>query len=229
MNAMNQIQALTERSGSLPDRAQQIAITDSETFARAGVVLRDMKAVRKEIAETFGPIIQSAHATWKEAIAQRKRVEAPLEDAERHVKAKVSAYLQAEEQSRRVETARLAAQAKAEDDERRLEEAGALEAAGEPEAAERVLDKPTFQPPPPPVSRPAPKAAGISSRELWRADVVDLTALVRSVAAGDAPISLLTVDPKVLGGLVRSLKGELKLPGIKVTCDHTISTRMSGS
>lgn len=58
--------------------------------------------------------------------------------------------------------------------------------------------------------------AGVSLRETWRAEVVDFMALVKAVAAGKAPESYLLPNDQLLNQQARSLKDELRLPGVKV-------------
>lgn len=66
-----------------------------------------------------------------------------------------------------------------------------------------------------------PKVAGLSNRDNWRAECVDLKALVQAVAAGQAPLSLVMANDKVLGQQARSLKEHFIAPGVRVWNDKT--------
>lgn len=70
-----------------------------------------------------------------------------------------------------------------------------------------------------------PKAAGTSKREIWSAEVTDLMVLVKAVAEGAAPISVLDANMKVLNGLAKSLRAELNIPGVKAVSKESMSVR----
>lgn len=55
-------------------------------------VLREIKALRKEIEETFDPMQRAAHAAWQEVLRQRHKIEDPLEEAEERAKKLFGAY-----------------------------------------------------------------------------------------------------------------------------------------
>jgi hypothetical protein len=72
----------------------------------------------------------------------------------------------------------------------------------------------------------APKAAGIATREVWYSEVTDLDALIKAAAAGNSSArECLMANDKVLGAKVRSLKGALSLPGVRVWSENAIAAR----
>ena len=176
-----------------------------------------------EISRVFSPIIEKAHAAHKEAIAQRTRLEAPLRQAETVLKGRVVAFLDQEAALRRVEEARLmAAQAQAEES-RRVAEAAALEQAGLHVEAEAVLTAPP--PPPVPVTLAPPQADGVSTREVWRAEVRDLAALVRAVAEGKVPAAAVEPCLPFLNGQARALKGLMAYPGVQAVKETVVAVK----
>ncbi len=216
-------ESLEQETSALAVQAEALKITDAASFERAGLFLRGVKAMRERVANTFDPIQTKAHAAWKEVLRQRKTIEEPMERAERIVKGSISTYTLEQERRARVEAARAAAAAKKADEERRLAEAASLEAAGEPEAAAAVLDEPAPPPPPPPA--PVARVSGITTRTVWKARVTDKAALIRAVADGKAPSSLLEVDEASLGALARASKGELRIPGVEAFEERGVSAR----
>ena len=218
---------LTHESASLVAQAQSYECRTPKVYERAGSFLKDLKALKQEIKETFGPMKRKTDAAHKEVVAQEKTLLAPIEAAERTVKGQMSAYLQRCEQERRALQAKAEAEARKEEEDRRLEAAAALEAEGHQEEAERVLSEPEVEAPPPPVPGP-PKVAGVSHRDKWTAEVTDFAALVRSVAAGGAPIAVLTIDQASLNKLAETHKQGLEIPGVKVRCEKIIAARASG-
>lgn len=209
---------------ALPDEARMIVIRgDADYQAAAGWLRERVKAVLAQADAVFDPIISSAHATWKKALAQKAVVVGPIEEAERIVKGAIAAYLR--EQGR----LRLEAQKAAEASARKLAEdealarASALEAAGRPVEAAAVLDRPLAVMP---VSVAAPpRAEGVSRRTNYRAQVIDLKALVRHVAAHPEHSNLLLPNGPALNQLAKSLKGDLAIPGVKVVAEDVIGAR----
>lgn len=60
------------------------------------------------------------------------------------------------------------------------------------------------------------KVEGVSHRENWKADGEDLMATIKAVAAGEAPITVLTWDTKELTRLAKALKGTFSCAGVRV-------------
>jgi hypothetical protein len=213
-----------------PDRARALTIENDTTYIEAGEMLKGIKALRKEVDDAFDPIIKKAHEAHKEACGQKKKAETPLLDAETILKRGLVAYETEQERLRQIEQRRLQEEARQIDEARRLEEAAALErqavATGDETLraeAEELISAPVCAPavyvPP-----STPKVSGISYRENWRIDPnVDLKALCLAIAQGRQPVSLILPNVTALNGLARSLKGEMKVPGVKVVCEKIAS------
>jgi hypothetical protein len=72
----------------------------------------------------------------------------------------------------------------------------------------------------------APKASGISSRENWFAEAINLDELIKAAAEGhSAARECLMANDKVLGAKARALKGALSIPGVRVWSENGISAR----
>jgi hypothetical protein len=68
--------------------------------------------------------------------------------------------------------------------------------------------------------------SGISGRVNYTASVTDLMELVKSVAAGTAPIQCLMADEKFLGAQARAFKTAGPLfPGVVCQAERTLSAR----
>lgn len=79
---------------------------------------------------------------------------------------------------------------------------------------------------------PPPRAAGISGRENWKAEITDAEALIKAAAEGHALAKAIVVRAiqeagnKVASQQAKSLKGELNtVPGIRAWDDRTIAVR----
>jgi len=197
---------LETKALSIPEQAKALTIVDAPSYEMAGGVLVQIKSLRAEVATVFDPIIDKAYEAHKTAIAQRKRVETPLIQAENYLKPLMAEYMTSQEKKRREEEAKAqdALRKKAEDEQ--LEKARQAEARGDHRKAEAILNQPVI---PPPVILPTqtPKINGVSFRKTWAFKVDDETLI---------PREYLTPDLSKIGQVVRALKGQTKIPGVSV-------------
>jgi len=82
-----------------------------------------------------------------------------------------------------------------------------------------------------PMVAPA-KAEGISSRQNWKAEVVDLQALVSAAGAAAARgditlLGYLEPNTKALGQVAKALKGAARIPGVRIYAEDAIAVRRS--
>ena len=102
-----EVQSIERKATDIQGQAAAIAVTNHEQEQAAVDFLKGLKAVRKEVEGTFGPIKEKAHATWKETVAQEKKHLEPLDAAERMVKGKIVYFQDEQEKLRRMEQTRL--------------------------------------------------------------------------------------------------------------------------
>lgn len=204
---------ITERALTVPEQAKAITITTSDDYVRAGELLLVIKDIRKEIDATFDPIIKKAHETHKEAVAQKKKVDAPLVEAEGIIKPRIAAYMAEQERIRREEEARLREIARKEEEERRLLEAIAAEESGQKEEATAILEEPAYVAPVI-VPKTTPKVQGISMQKRWTFRIVNPSLI---------PREYLTIDEQKIGAVVRALKDQASIPGVEVYAEDTIA------
>jgi len=213
-----------------PSRAAALVIATHEQYSRAGEFLRAIKGLRNTIAETFRPHISRAHEAHRALVAEQKKAEAPLIDAETILKAKLVSYDEEQERIRRQEEARLRNLARQEEERRHLEQAAAMEreaaATGDTQLqaeAEALLDTP-IETPVVSVEKATPKVAGLSYSERWSAVVTDKTKLVAYVAANPQYLNLVDANMPALNGLARSLKQAMAVPGVQATSTRTVAS-----
>jgi len=205
---------LQDEAHTLPAIVGALAIVDDASFQGAGRVLRRIKAVRDTITRLFAPHIARAFEAHRALVADRKRLEAPLAETERVLKAKLAAFTVVDD-VRRAAVARQ--QTAAATDARAAQiwtEVEQLEAAGyHAEAAEVATE--LVAAPLSIVCTPAPlKADGLVRRDRWTYAIVDAT---------QVPREYLAVDHQKLGAVVRALKGTIQIPGIRVWAERTIA------
>jgi hypothetical protein len=215
---------INAQRGEVVSIADAIVIADQASYERAASHLTAVKALQVKVGEMFDDLVSAAHKAHKLLTERRAQHTNPLLAAERALKSKMSAYVTEQERIARQRAAEAAAKAREEEEARRLAEAAELEKAGESEAALAVLDEPVNLPPPAPLGMATPRADGISTRETWHAEVTDLMALVKAIAAGQAPLSLVEASKNV-GGWARSTHGTVQIPGVRVWSTKEIAAR----
>ncbi len=216
---------LEERALTWPERARAVVIVTDRDFESAGELLRDVKSLRQEIHAHHNPMIEAASRAHKLAIAARKKLDEPLDMAEREIKRRMGDYRDEQERIQREEQRRLEAEARAREEERRLAEAEALEAEGRAAEAERVLDEEPVLIETPVIAPPTPKVSGVSMREKWTAEVVDKAAFVRACAANPSLLALVVPDSAALNRMAGALKSELHIDGVKVRREQVVAAR----
>jgi hypothetical protein len=203
------IQPLLSNAKSIAEGVQS-----QEGYDVAGAYLLRLKDIRKRLTEALEPFVKAAHEAWKMA---RKRADSyydPVDQAESIVKPAMAAWWEEEERKRLLAQQEAELAAKKAEEDRILQEAEHAEQAGERGAAQAILETPVSVPP---VILPgASQVKGVSMRELWSFEIVDFKALVQAVARGEVSIAALQPNREFLGQQARSLKGELKYPGVRV-------------
>ena len=199
-------------------------IKDDAQYEKSGNVLDNIALVGKAINAHYDPECDRRNKLHKEATAARSDVASPVKDAYLTWQGKIKAYKSvlddriAEEQRKLEEEARR----KAEDEKIAL--AAELEKTGKQVEAEAVIEDTT----PPIIVTPkvmAPVAKGVTVRKKWSAEVTDLKALVVAIAAGQAPISLVTVDKTALRKFSESTQGSLQINGIRFSSEELIGRK----
>lgn len=95
---------------------------------------------------------------------------------------------------------------------------------GNDEKADQILSAAEAMPAPIVVTN-KPTVEGISKRDNWKAEITDLSALVKAVAEGKAPMTMIQANTKTIGQMARALKGSVNYPGVRFYNDKTIAAR----
>jgi hypothetical protein len=217
---------LIERATNWPKRAESLKVEDAAALSLAGEELLAVKGLMAEVDATFDPIIRKQYEAHKEAVAQKKRVREPLERAESILKGAIARFAEAQERLR-IEAQRKAeeeARRRAEEElEREIEQA---EAEGATVAeVEAIIDRGPIVAPRV-FTPPAAKApAGIVTRETWAAEVTDLVAFIKFVAANPQYAAMLAPNTTAINQMARAMKSTMKFPGLRVYASTNVATR----
>lgn len=205
-------------------RADAIAVIDQASYDAANALNKAAYDEKKAFHVWFDPIDDASKKSRQAVIAQGKKIDEPLDYVIKATGNKAAAWMRAE-QARIAEEKRKAEEiARKEAEDAALAAAEKLSDEGMTAAADAVLSAPVVTPKIV-IDQPV-KAEGVSYREQFSAEVVDLMTLVKAVAEGKAPICYLSADIVALNGWARATKGTAAIPGVKVVTT-TIQARRS--
>ena len=233
MSTDDAIEQSQQAGSALAKELAALVVQDDASYRTAGAYRVQIKAHLAHIDEVTTPMLVAARANLEAARAQDKALREPALDALKLVDTRMSGYV---EQTKR---AAAAAQAQVATAQRQAQAAAVARALAEAQAA-RALDAevagvavedvpmpaprpvmPVFVPPA--AVAPPPKAEGVSSRELWGAEVYDFPALVKAVAAGHVEPAVLLPNTTTLNGLARTLKSALNIPGVRAVAKRIMA------
>lgn len=205
------------RGAEIGEEAEELSIVTAKEYAAAGEILKTIKGLRAEISATFKPIIQKAHQTHKEALQAMGKHEAPLDHAEKVLKAKMLVYVEKERERAEAEKRQREAEERARIEDERLAAAQEFSEAGLADEADRFLAAPVVVPPV--TVQAEAKLDGVHTMERTTAEVVDFPALVRAVTMGQVPIDCLAFVPAVLNAWARDGR---EVPGVKIVTTRSV-------
>lgn len=204
---MEAVQEVSTKALTVIEQANAVTITDSQGYMAAGELWKAIKALKDQVVDTFKPIIDKAHAAHKEALAQKAKIFDPLDTASRTVKSLMEKYDREQEAIRQAEERRLQEIARKAEEDRKLQEALAMEATGNKEEAQVIINEEVYVPPVI-VPKAVPKmSGGPVYRTIWDFEIIN-EALI--------PRQYLIPDLVKIGGVARALKKEAKIPGVNV-------------
>lgn len=215
-------QQLQEQGLSTVESAKALTVTSDEDYQIAAGFLLGIKARAADVTAYWKEPKATAAAAHKQICAKEKAMMAPLNQAETIVKGTMLTY------TRKVEEARRKAEAEArkrqqEEAERLLREAAEAEQSGDAVSAETVLTMAQMveEMAAPVISTSAPSAAGISTRKVWKARIVNESAVPISIAG----MMLRPVDETLLNKLAINSKGTMSIPGVEMYQEESIAAR----
>lgn len=206
-----------EQAVALATQAGQLTIVDDATYEAAGIVVRDVKAHAKKVDEQKRAILDPLNESIKQVRDLFRPVEEQLNLAENTAKRAMATYSEEKEKAAREAAAKARDEARREA-ERLATEAAEAEAKGDIAQARAKLNEAedaevagfAVQVP------AAPKVDGVSYRETWKFEVEDIRKL---------PADYLMVNEKAIGGVVRAMKGNTRIPGVRVWAERTAVVR----
>lgn len=224
LNIKRPDEALFKSSETMLELANSRTVTAPGGAITVGEDLKAVKRLAKEVNEKRLTITRPLNEALKEVNNLFRPAREWLKDAEQILKAKLLEFQN--EQKRIAQELQAKADAEAEKERKKLERAAKLaETMRRPAKAEELREEAETQIAPV-VTSAAPKIAGITTRETWKAEVIDKGALLKHIVeARPDLLPLVKIDQSALNAQARSLKGDLDLPGVKVFKEASIAAR----
>lgn len=194
--------------------AGEIVVKDAATYKMAGETWKSLTALEKKIKAYWEDDVSSALKLHRSLVAKRDAMLVPVGERKNALRLDMKSFEDEQERLRQIEQAKAEAEARKAAEEAALAQAVAFEANGHKAAAEAVMATPVVTPAVY-VPKTTPAGFGAATRRTWSAEVTDLMALVKAVAAGAVPIQALEANTVFLNGQARMLKSALAYPGVK--------------
>lgn len=204
--------ALQPEVSKLTAFARSLVIKTAEGYSEAASYLKGIKGMLAKIEEARTRVTKPLLQAQREVNDQAREAALPLQQAETAIKRAMIGYSDEQERLRREEQARADEAARREQEklQARAEKAaaaGKVEKAAELEVQAATVVAPVIQ-------REAPKVTGIGERLNWKFEIIDPAAVPRNYC---------TPDEKKIGAVVRGLKGDTQIPGVRVWAEKNIA------
>jgi len=191
--------------------------------------VRALKAELRRIPDQAEEAVKEAMAKYAAKMRQQREEEerAKLEIARKEAekqRAKEMAELERQRKAAEAERAKELAAAKKDRDAKALQDMKRLqeeERKREAEEAERLKNAPVAVAPVE-VKRATPKTDGITTRQIWSAEVFDFKKLVDAVAAGTVDMDFILPHATMLNAVAREQKSNMAVPGVKAVSREAI-------
>lgn len=198
-------------------QAQEMTVETKEDYEMAGVLLSMIAKRRKANWDRVTVVVDQNHKAWKAACDLRNDAVKNEDASGQILNKKLRDFDTEQERVKREREAAESARLKKEQDAAAAADAESLQAIGETELAEQVIQEAAETPAPVVVlPKETPKMKEIQARETWQFEVVDEKLV---------PRELMSPDPKKIGAVVRSQKKLASIPGVRIWCEKNFHGR----
>ena len=220
---------LISKANKVVNDTGTLTIKDNAGYEHAAVVLKDYTAQEKALLEKQKSLIDPLNVTKNGVWDLFKSPLDFLGKGRKKIKAAMITYQDKLENERLAEEKRLEAIAEKERKyqeglaKKRLETATKNDNEDRIEEIEEEIEEIQHTSVAPVVASNRPKIQGVSTRVTWSAELTDKMALIKAVAAGLAPETLLDVNMPTANQMARAMKSHLNYPGIKAVSKKGIA------
>jgi len=214
-------QALVKYEDIATTLAPAVTVSGPESYDLAAFELRSIKASLGELDTLRKTMTQPLDQAKRAILNLFSLPESRLKQAQDTRRRAILDYDQEQERKRRAEEARLRDLQRM-DEEKAEAKAAKLRERGKEEQADAVL---AAVAPVPTVVLADRRPSGISIPKTWKADVIDLSALISHIANNPEHGDWLEAKIPALNAFARSTKGNVNIPGVRFYEDASVSAR----
>jgi hypothetical protein len=207
-----EVKELTAQTDTLLALGTNYTVATAEQYTDAGVELQRVKGVLKRLEDQRLLFTRPLDASKKAIMDFFRGPADKLARAEAGIRRAMTGFSQEQERLRREEQARADEAARKEREKLEARATKAAESGKSEKAAELQQRAATVVAPV--ISRETPKVAGIAMRDVWKFEVVD---------PDEVPRQYLSVDEAKLRKVVGALKGDCRIPGVRIWCEKAIA------
>ena len=197
------------------EKVRTLQIRNNDAYVMAGHFRRAIKDGIKEMESQHEDNISRWREGHRKALAERDERLLPYMQAETILGGKILDYKRGQDRLKIEEEGRIRKELAKQEEERRLAEAIEAEVAGDKETAEELISAP-IEIPPVILPKATPKLDRTAIKTYWKCEVVDIRALLLGVLNDSVPMQAIIPNMPLLGQIVRTLKDEMRYPGVKV-------------
>src|SRR5574342_134549 len=177
---------------------ESFTVSTADQYLLASNELITLKKKRNDVVASFAEMKNSAYATWKAIVAREKFFTDQIDAFEYTLKRKMLTFQAEQNRIKMQKQLQLQAEAEARvaaERQKLLAQAAEAAVAGDTLEVDMYVEAAASVEAAPIVLAPAvPKAAGISTREVWRAQIVDKQAFVAAAAADPKLAKYIVID-----------------------------------
>ena len=212
-----------KQAQSLAEVAASYVIDADDVLEYAAGDLKMMKDLYKKIEDDRLSITRPLDEAKKKTMELFRPHLESVDGAVKTLSGKIASYSAAQQRLRQEQEAKVRAELAKQKAEIEAKAAEAAKENNQDKAAELMIAA-AMQPTS--VVMPAPtKVKGMSTSELWSAEVFSLLDLVRAVASGAAPLEALQANQTFLNQQAKSFKKEELFPGVKGISKVSVTSR----
>lgn len=211
-----EVQKITQNAVQVAESLGEYEIQTAEELNNSAGILRDIKAAQKEVEAQRTAITGPLNASLRQVNAFFKQFSDRLGTAERNVKKAIGGY-QAEQDRIRREEARKAQEKKKREEAKLRKQAEEAEAAGREERAQTLNERADAKTTEATVSE-APKVEGVSYVTVYDFEITDPSKI---------PDKYKIIDEKKIRQVVKALKEDAEIPGVRVIKSKSVRARAS--
>jgi hypothetical protein len=221
-----QEETIKQEALTIVEQAKIIKITDQTSYdAACSLLLEQIKPFRKRWSDYWQTVKIPAYQAYRAILDKFNEGDGPLELAERQVKSEISKWDSEQERVRQELQRKAEEEARAREEEERLIAATLAEEAGASETEVNAIVEAPMLAVAPPVAPTYQRASGVSTRENWKAKVIDIKKLCLAIGKGQIPSNYVLANESALNARAKADRATLNIPGVAAFNDPVVSGR----